>query len=154
MGVAVLAAVFVTDGILQCLGRSFLVPVTSLQDLPSWLPVIIGSLEIAAGTFLLLSRSSLYAALYLCILMIAGAYLHLRFTGGISFVAPSLLCAAVGIIGYERSPRVLSMRRFRSAIDAFAESEILREELRREAVVEPVRQTRPKARRAVASGRR
>jgi len=152
IGVAVLSAMFVTDGILQCLGRSVLVPIGSFQEAPNWLPTLIGVIEIAAGALLLRSRSTPYAALYLCLIMITGAYLHLRFTGGTLFVAPSLLSAAVAIIGYERSPRVISMRRFRSAIDAFAESEILREELRREAVVEPVTRVRPRLRKAVASG--
>jgi len=134
LAIGVLAVVFFVDGILQWFGQSFLVPLTSLPNAPDWLLPAVGTVEIGAGALLLLSGATTFAAACLALVMVAGALLHVRFTGGLAFIPPLLLLAGLVVIGYERSARIRSMRRLRSAVDIFAEAEILREQLRRDAV--------------------
>ena len=133
VAIAVLAIVFVVDGVLQCVGQSFLAPVTSVPNAPSWLSPAVGAIEIGAGALLLLAGATTFAASCLAVVMVAGVLLQVRFTGGLAFIPPLLLLAGLAVIGYERSTRIRSIRRLRSAVDIFAEAEILREQLRRDA---------------------
>jgi uncharacterized membrane protein YphA (DoxX/SURF4 family) len=152
-GGAVLAAVFIGDGIFQLLGRSPLVPLAALQDLPEWLATAVGSIEIAAGAMLLLPAVIPFAAACLGVIMAGGIYLQFQSGTGFLFLSPLLLCVGVAILGYERSPRVRSIRRLKSVVNAFAEEEILREELRRDELPSPAPVARRRSQRSARTGR-
>jgi hypothetical protein len=154
LGGAALAVVFVGDGVLQLLGRSPLVPVAPLQNLREWLPTAVGLTEITAGALLLWPSVVSFAAVTLGLIMAGGIYLQLQSGIGPLLLSPLLLCVGLALIGYERSPRVRSVRRLKSVLNTFAEEEILREELRREALPRPLSRDRRRLNKRVLSARR
>jgi uncharacterized membrane protein YphA (DoxX/SURF4 family) len=129
---AALATVCVVDGILQFAGRSAFVPLPSIKDLPQWLGVIVGCVEIAAAICLVMPWLVSLGAILLGLIMVGGMVANLQVGNSLLLFAPLSLSVGLAIIGYQLSPQVSSVRRLRSVLDVFADGEILREEIRRQ----------------------
>jgi hypothetical protein len=86
---------------------------------------------------LLFPRLILLAAIGLGLTMAGGIGLQIYLGNPLLVVPPFFLLLGLGLLTYSRSPQITSVRRLKSVMDAFAEEEILREELRRETLRTP-----------------
>jgi hypothetical protein len=128
-----LAVVCVLDGVLQLSGRSLLVPLPA-EGLPAWLPAAVACIEIIASLCLFVPWLVSIGAGCLGVIMAGGVVAHWQAGNGLLLISPVLVGIGLAIIGYELSQPVSSLRRLRSILNAFAEDEILREELRRQSL--------------------
>lgn len=76
---------------------------------PDWLPVVIGTVEIASAVALLIPRAAFFGACTLILIMLGATYTHLfRATGeGGMAAAPIVLLTLVSLISWARRPAPL-----------------------------------------------
>jgi hypothetical protein len=89
-----------------------------------WVATATSLVELAGGVLLLTSGSAFYAAIALGLVSVATSMAFLRQGDVVFGTAPLLLLVPLTVVAYLHWPRLIALKRWMRALDAYAEREI------------------------------
>ena len=119
------ALVFVASGVLKLAGYPPALGAYAHAGYPPWVVVAAGAVETAGGLLLLWPRLTSLGAGVFALALASGAVTHLASGEAARAMLPFVLTIPVGILVLALAQRMVEGVRWRAALDAFADRELL-----------------------------